>query len=120
MRGLSCWASFFPQASQAAVGHQDPTKDGPQGPSPPGSDPIYCEQDQMAEKVKKGEMTMLMPVYTAQWVAKVAMRDRQQAETEYTRLARLLCSARKARQPKQRSWPEMSTLKKLMNALGYT
>jgi hypothetical protein len=74
----------------------------------------------MAEKAKKGEMTMLMPVYTAQWVARVAMRDRQEAETEYTRLARLLRSTAKAKQPKERSWPKMPTLKRLVNALGYT
>jgi hypothetical protein len=36
----------------------------------------------MAEKAKKGEIAMLMPVYTAQWVAKAALKDRQQAEAE--------------------------------------
>lgn len=63
---------------------------------------------------------MLMPVYTAQWIAKAAMRDRQQAETEYTRLARLLRSTTKARQPKERSRQRTPILKKLVSALGYT
>jgi len=96
--------------------------DGPPGPSPPGSDPLYCKQDRMAEKAKKGEMTMLimMPIYTAQWEAKAAMKDRQQVEAEWTRLARVLRSAAEARQPEERSRLETSTLKRLVSALGYT
>jgi hypothetical protein len=65
-------------------------------------------------------MSIMMPIYTAQWEARAAMRDRQEAETEYTRLARLLRSTAKARRPKERSWPKMPALKRLVSALGYT
>jgi hypothetical protein len=65
-------------------------------------------------------MSIMMPIYTAQWEAKAARKDRQQIQAEETRLARLLCSGARARQPKKRPPRAMPALKKLVSALGYT
>ena len=45
----------------------------------------------------------LMPMYTAQWEWKLATREQRLVESEQIWQARVLCSAGKARQPKERS-----------------
>jgi hypothetical protein len=76
----------------------------------------------MAEKAKKGEMTMLilLPMYTAQWEMKAARKEQRQVEAQQSRLADLLWSASESRQPKEQSRPEKSALRRLLISLGRT
>jgi hypothetical protein len=68
---------------------------------------------------RKREETMTpMPIYTAQWVMKLAMRDQRQIVAEEMRLARVLWSASEARQPKEQSRPQKSALKRLLTSVG--
>jgi len=61
----------------------------------------------------------LMPMYTAQWEIKAAMKDQRLVEAEWFRLARTHWSASESRQPQERSQPETTGLKRLLTGWRY-
>lgn len=61
----------------------------------------------------------LMPMYTAQWEMKAAMKDQRLVEAEWFRLARRHWSACEPRKPQKRSRSETSALKKLLIGWRY-
>jgi hypothetical protein len=113
------WASSI-FSKLRPLGHHAQGEIGSPGPFLPASDTISYKQDQMAQEAQKGEMMISRCIYVAQWEWKAATRDQRQAEAEYTRLARILCSTSKASQPKPQSRRESPAIKRLVSALGYT
>jgi hypothetical protein len=61
----------------------------------------------------------LMPMYTAQWVVKLAARDQRQVAAEEMQLAREFWSASEEKRPKDWSTPQKSALKRLVMSLGH-
>ena len=64
-------------------------------------------------------MSILMPMYTAQWEWKLVREGERQANAEQDRLAQLRWSASEASKPKEGSRTEKPTLRRLLISLGH-
>jgi hypothetical protein len=65
-------------------------------------------------------MNQMLAIYTVQWEMRAREEVERQTGSRDHWLARALCRATLPRPRKDRSLTERSTLKRLVNALGYT
>ncbi len=65
-------------------------------------------------------MTLMMAIYTAQWEWQARLRTERTVEAQQAWLARAFQLATQPTPFKDRSLTERTTLKRLVNSLGYT